>query len=72
MSEPKVKDAFAAMDIARQALEKARVVLYSITSARKENNAWLVEASIFFTRYIVRIDANTGDVIELTTRYIPT
>jgi len=44
-SEVKEKDAFDAMDYARKALEKANVTFYTIDSAKKEGNIWLVKAS---------------------------
>jgi uncharacterized membrane protein YkoI len=63
MSE-EIKDATQAMDIASKAVQKAGIMFSFINSAKKENAYWIVEVVTFTGRYIVRINASTGEVVE--------
>ncbi len=62
----KITDALSAMDYARKAMDKAKILFYTIDSAKKEDSVWLVKAIGLMVKYIIRIDANTGDILEFT------
>lgn len=68
MSEKKIKDALMAMEYAHKVMHAAGVYFYTINSVRRENNIWLVTASSFLVGYTLKIDANTGDIIEFISK----
>ncbi|MCM8764712.1 MAG: hypothetical protein NC830_05085 [Candidatus Omnitrophica bacterium] len=59
-----IKDATQAMDIAHKVVQKAGMILWIVTGARRENTHWIVEVSSLAGRYTVRINALTGEVVE--------
>jgi len=59
-----IKDATQAMDIANKTAQKAGIIYWFITGVRKENTYWIVEIAGLSGRYIVRINASTGEVVD--------
>ena len=61
-------NATRAMDIANQAMQKAGWTYKLITGVRKENTHWIVTVfTLGGGYYIVKINASTGEIVELST-----
>jgi hypothetical protein len=63
-----VKNADQAMDIAKKSLDKAEIIFYYITEAKREKEYWLVLANALSGDYSLKINPDTGEVIEFEKR----
>lgn len=61
-----VKEATQAMDIARKAADKAGLVFHQVLSAKRRDGFWLVQLRSLTDRFIVKINALTGEVVEFS------
>ena len=55
-----------AVEIAREFLETSGVSFHVVTKTISEGDKWIVEATTFGAKFILKIDKNTGKVIEYT------
>jgi len=60
----KVKTAKQAVAIAREFLEDAGLTLSVVTKTIHQEDMWLIEATTIMGTYRLKIDEETGDVIE--------
>lgn len=65
-----VKSAKQAIHIASETLEEAGIVTYIITEAKLAEANWHVQAFAFNTKFFIDIDANTGDTLSFTSKFI--
>ncbi len=62
---PKVENANEAVKIAREFLENAGITLNIIVGVTSIDDIWMVKAQTFGARkLVIKIDKNTGEVIE--------
>lgn len=61
-----VKGATQAMAIAQNAARAAGLYFIYIYNAKKEDNFWIISMACLPGDYIVKIDASTGEVVELS------
>lgn len=61
-----VKDAREAIDIAHKIAQKAGLVFWFVSGAKKENDYWVAQVTTLADIYIVKINALTGEVVEFS------
>lgn len=62
----KVETAKQALEIANEFLKAAGITFHSITKVIPQGDMWIVEARAFGGNFMLKIDKESGEVIEYT------